>query len=263
MPISLKSFKKAVGYVRISSELQNDSPDPLLGQSDRVRQACARYNWSLSGIYGEQASAVGDHSLSKRPELTDALTTARRENAVLVVTDATRLFRDTDAGLKAIKAFKVPIYSVRDDKLLTQKELARCFREGRVIADKSRAGTSKAMRAKAGPAPRPHLKDAAAKSRRIRSMRSGEVVERIAKLLEEEPFFGKLTNADFADLLNARGIKTGWERLWTAEAVRRQRKEAQLLVDEQLALEAELDAEEAATTISQKSPSDIPGFGRF
>lgn len=263
MPISLKSFKKAVGYVRISSQLQNDATDPLLNQTDRVREACAQHSWDLLGVYSEQASAVGMHSLSKRPELKDALATAQRENAVLVVSDATRLFRNGDAGLNAFKAYKVPVYSVRDQKLLTQKELSHRFREGRAVAEKSRAGTSAAMNTKVKRVPRPHLKDAAAKSRHHRSIRSGEVVERIAGLLEEEPFFGKLSNADFADLLNARGIKTGWGRLWTAEAVRRQRKDAELLVAENAALEAALDAEDAEKAAEQKALSQLPGFGRF
>jgi hypothetical protein len=263
MPISLKSFKKAVGYVRISSRLQNDTADPLLNQTDRVREACAQHGWDLLGVYSEQASAVGMHSLTKRPELTDALATAQRENAVLVVSDATRLFRNGDAGLNAFKAYKVPVYSVRDQKLLTQKELSHRFREGRAVADKSRAGTAAAMNAKVKRLPRPHLKSAADKSQRIRSIRSGEVVETIAGLLEAEPFFGKLSNADFADLLNARGIKSGWDRLWTAEAVRRQRKKAEALVAEKIALENALDAEDAEKAADQKALSDIPGFGRF
>ncbi|WP_134682025.1 hypothetical protein [Paracoccus ravus] len=46
----------------------------------------------------------------------------------------------------------------------------------------------------------------------------------------EDPAYRDLSHRSFADLLNRRGLLTGWERPWTEVGVRRHRYEAEKLI---------------------------------
>jgi len=85
---------KAIGYTRLSTNLQLERDDSLNRQAARIREACASQGWELLRTFEDVASAVGKGTVSQRPGLRDALSLAKSEGAILVVTEPTRLFRN-------------------------------------------------------------------------------------------------------------------------------------------------------------------------
>ena len=258
----LISFDKAVGYIRLSTELQNDTPMPMERQASRVREASSTHGWNLLEIYDDVQSARGPHSLVRRPGLQDALKRAAEERAILVVSDASRLFRNVGEGMKTFRKFRVPVFSIADDKILTLKELGEAFRKGAEVADKSREGTSAAGK-KTINRKLDHLPAATKASALSRKKRSIQIDQQISDILEENELHGKLKNRDFADLLNRRGILSGWTQPWTEAGIRRARKRAEYLLAEKRDLEAILDAEEELNEPVEQPYRGDPNYGMF
>ncbi|MBC2834072.1 recombinase family protein [Paragemmobacter straminiformis] len=225
--------EKAVGYTRVSTNLQVERDDSLERQTARIRQAARDNGWELLGIYDDVASAVGKDSLVHRPGLGDALALAAREDAFIIVTEPTRLFRNRHFGLKTLRASGAKIYSLKDQCFLSRKKLGEAFRAGEDQAEVTRDATSKAM-AKSARLSRPSKK-AGEHSRVSRKIRSEEIAEQIADILELDPHFEMLKHREFAEILNARGLRSGWGRMWNAASVRDRRARAMEILHERRA----------------------------
>lgn len=271
MPKPLYSLQKAIGYTRLSTNLQLERDDSLNRQAAHIREACASQGWELLRTFEDVASAVGKGTVSQRPGLRDALTLAKSEGAILVVTEPTRLFRNSYEGLKVLREHGVKVFSVNDDRLLSRKKLGAAFKAGEEFAESVRQGSSDAALRRNMPSA--HLPKAAAASRRARALRSEEIAEAIADALEKDPSLIALTHKALAEALNRLGILSGWDRSWTADSVRdRQRRACEILQIRKL-LEAEIDEfspkavppvlfsrpemNNAAKTLSSNAPSAV------
>lgn len=230
---------KAVAYTRLSTNLQDERDDSMKRQEARIRDACADQGWELLGIYGDVASAVGKCTLSHRPELRDALSRAKSEGAILVVTEPTRLFRNRSEGLKVLREHGVKIFSVNDDRLLSRKGLGAAFKAGEEFAASVRQGSSDAALRRN--LPTAHLPKASAASRHARALKSEEVAEAIADAFERDPLLSALTHKALAEALNRLGIRSGWGLPWNAASLRNRRKRAAEILKIRKALEAEND----------------------
>lgn len=230
---------KAIGYTRLSTNLQLERDDSLNRQAARIREACASQGWDLLRTFEDVASAVGKGTASQRPGLRDALSLAKSEGAILVVTEPTRLFRNRSEGLKAIRAHGVKVFSVDDNRLLSREELGAAFKAGEEFAETVRLGSSDAALRRNMPTA--HLPKAAAASRRARALKSAEIADAIADAFERDPLLHALTHKALAEELNRLGILSGWKRPWNAASVRNQRKRACETLKNKKALEAEND----------------------
>lgn len=233
------SIEKAVGYVRVSTNLQANRDDSLERQAAHIRQAASEHAWDLLGIYEEVGSAVGRDSLHARPNLQEALKLAASDGAFIVITEPTRLFRNRQFGLKTLRNTGARIYSLKDRCFLSRKKLGEAFYEGQEKAEITRDATSKAL-ARSVCNLRPN-KSAIVNSRNSRRKTSEGVAERIADILEEDPSIEKLNHRDFAETLNSRGVRSGWGRTWSAQSIRDRRKRAMEIVRERRALANEDD----------------------
>lgn len=271
----------AIGYIRVSTEMQNEGDHALERQAEKIRRWCAERGMKLGPIYDDISSATDAYSVERRAPLREAIRWAIREDACLVVTEPTRLFRNVEVAEKWLQTVPVPIFSVRDDRVLSRSELLDAIQVGEDVAKSSSVGTKTALEKKrAAGAQLGSKADRTAANRAsklARAQRSESTVNTIARILVEDHAYRDLSHQAFADLLNRRNIFTGWGRRWTEAGVKRQRKLAEKRVEEW----AELDADDAPGEIIQppspqetaspvSDPTDhdrqmesLPTFGMF
>ena len=88
----------AVGYVRVSTELQAQEGISLEAQQARIRAWCEGNGYTLAGIHID-AGLSGSRS-DNRPGLQAALSEACRTKAALVVYSLSRLARSTNTCIR-------------------------------------------------------------------------------------------------------------------------------------------------------------------
>ncbi|MBL4930054.1 recombinase family protein [Fuscibacter oryzae] len=233
----------AIGYIRLSTEMQADEDHALERQAEKLRQCCQKRGLALTSIYEDVGSAAKSDSLSRREGLRDATRHVQQEGAVLVVSDPTRLFRHVKDAETWLQNFDICILSAEDDEMLSKERFLDAVRKGETSAHNIRRGTSTALarrQAEEKPGSPVDLSAAREASRRARSGRSDNIVDRIAHVLLEDEAYRDLSHRALADLLNRRGILTGWKRPWTGDGLKRQRREAEARIREW----AEIDAED-------------------
>lgn len=253
---------KAVGYIRVSTQSQRATGEGLEKQAKKIREWCKKKGIELLGIHEDIASATGDHSYKTRTGLQDAHKLALREQAILVVSDPTRLFRNLTAAGDFLNNLPKKVFSIQQSRYLSQEGLRKYITKGAENAENAEniaEGTRKALKkvkASNQKLGSPSGLDTSRKaSINVRKRRAQKIVEKIAAILEENEAYSDLPNRAFADLLNKRGILTGSGRHWTRDTVLRKRKAAKVFLQERDQLEAELDAEEAAATTSPNPKS--------
>lgn len=277
MPIPLR----AVGYIRVSTHMQNEGDHALERQADKIRRCCAKNGIRLLCIYDDTCSAVDDFSMERRPSLKEAMAWAERESACLIVPEPTRLFRNVQVAEHWLRTLSVPVFSVRDDRVLSRSEILEAIAVGAQVARMSSEGTVTALQQKRAVGVKLGSKAdrtaANAASRQARAQRSDSIIDAIARVMLEDPAYRDLSHRAFADLLNRRGILTGWSRAWTAVGVKRQRKEAEERIREWEELERDdVPGEPLADVLLRAAPSPavapedeeqrmkaLPTFGMF
>lgn len=239
-----KGSIKAVGYIRVSTDLQAGDPQQLEAQAQKIRDACLERGFDLLQVYEDVCSAASAGNVSQRRGLSDACLAARDADAILVVTEPTRLFRNVSVAREFFKNSDVKVFSVRDSRVLGFKALISAVRRGEESALAIREGTKDALLKGV----RRYDTDltkvrtrAAQASVRARKLKAYDVVERIAAVIAEDPVFETLTHEAMADLLNRRGILSGAGKAWTRHGVRRHHISAKEAVALQRAFDAEVD----------------------
>lgn len=236
----------SVGYIRVSTEKQNDGDHALEKQAEKIRRFCAERGMKLVGIYEDIGSAADAHSLSRRSGLQNALALARDEGACLLVPEPTRLSRNVEAATQWVKSVDVPVVSVREGSVLSQTALLDAVRAGESAVRKVRIATSKALgriRSAGQPLGSPADKSLANKASALaRAQRSDAIVDVIALILLEDLAYRDLTHRALADLLNRRKVLTGWLRPWTPAGVKRSRGLAERRIAEWQELEDDVDS---------------------
>jgi len=268
---------KAVGYIRVSTEKQGEEGEGLERQAEAIRNWCKRRGIVLLGIHQDIASAVDEHSYRKRSGLLAAHRQVRNENAIFVVYEPTRLFRNIDAAQEFLEHLPDRVFSVKNRRYLGKPALSAAIMKGAATAQNIATGTKNALQGlkdnqnkKLGsPKGLERSRMAALKSRKLRAQ---EVVESVAEVLERDEAYKDLSNRALADLLNREGILTGWSRPWTRDSVKKTKRKAEEFIRERDALEAELDAEDAiqqTPSVHHASQADdteleqLPNFGIF
>lgn len=253
---------RAVGYIRVSTQSQGATGEGLEMQAKKIREWCKKKEIQLLVIHEDIASAVGNHSYKRRTGLQDAHKQAMREQAILVVSDPTRLFRNVAAADDFLNNLPRQVFSIQQSRYLGRTGLRRLFAKGAENAENIAEGTRNALKnvkaSNQNPSSSTGLDISRAASLISRRLRAQHIIEEIAAILEEDEAYNDLPNRAFADLLNRRNILTGAGRHWTRDTVLRKRKAAKMFLQERDQLEAELDAEEAALSIppSQEDLND-------
>lgn len=85
-------MKKAIGYIRVSTEKQADEGVSLDAQRGKIEAWCKANDYELAGVYVD--AGISGKSIDKRPDLQKALASMKRGMA-LVVYSLSRLARST------------------------------------------------------------------------------------------------------------------------------------------------------------------------
>lgn len=224
---AIERYRNAVGYIRVSSELQVQNCEELEYQAAKIRNFVRQNNLNLKGIYEDICSAVRRYSLLERHDLQAAARIAQREHAVLVVTEPTRLFRNRQAAEEFLGENELEVASVKHGGILPSDELLAEIERGELAAERIRQGTKAAV-----PAYQanwhfldPEIREKATwASLRSRKFKADEKVDTLADLLLREPRLQDLTYRELADHLNARRIPTTRGNPWKKASMRRMRK---------------------------------------
>jgi DNA invertase Pin-like site-specific DNA recombinase len=98
------TMKKAIGYIRVSSEEQADSGLGLEAQRQRITTFCAMKGLDLVEVF-EDAAVSGGKPLASRPAGSRMLADARKSKAVVIVAKFDRLFRSVADAAVTIADF--------------------------------------------------------------------------------------------------------------------------------------------------------------
>lgn len=231
----------AIGYIRVSTEMQNQEDQALKRQAEKIRQHCADRGIKLLSLHDDTCSAVDAYSVERRPALADAIRWAAEVDACLMVPEPTRLFRNVAVASRWLKSINVPVYSVQDARILSHQELLEAVRAGQQVAKATSDGTVKGLQMKRASGAKLGSKAdhtvANKASAKARKQRSDGIVDAIARVLLEDAAYRDLSNRALADLLNRRKILTGWQRPWTGDSLKRHRRMADERIEEWSELE--------------------------
>lgn len=235
MTNSKNNRTRAVGYIRLSTEKQAADDQNFEKQAQRIRKACERRGLTLITICEDTASGADPLGAVRREGLIDAVSRARAEQAVLVIPEPTRLFRNVEAARDFLAQLDVPVFSVREGRFLKAPALLRAIARGEAAVHAIRQGTVEALaRRKADGVEFLNAevrKKAAKKSAEVRTRNSESIAMRVASILQSDPAYRDLSNRALADLLNRQRLLTGWRRPWTQNSVRDMRKKAMELIE--------------------------------
>ena len=114
---------KAIGYIRVSTEMQAVEDVSLGQQVDRIRECCQRRGVALLEVYEDVASAASVDGFARRDGLCSAVRRAHEEEAMLIVAEPTRLFRNVADVGNWLATVNVPVFSVAHGRILGRRAL--------------------------------------------------------------------------------------------------------------------------------------------
>lgn len=240
MPTHVKTIEKAIGYIRISTDMQNVEDSSFGCQESLIREACARRGVSLLEIYEEVGSAAAQDSVQRRKGLQAAIRRAKEEGAMLVVAEPTRLFRNVESVRHWFANVDVKIFSVRHGGILGRTALKKIAQDGANFAAKTRAGTSAAKSSEAisPSSPGGYARQLGQRNSEInRKLAAQERAKQVSVIIEEHSSV-RLSHQELADVLNERSIQTEQKTHRTSTNVRRTREAAEQVLAEQRDLES-------------------------
>ncbi len=236
MKITRDNPISAIGYIRVSTEKQAVDDKNLERQAESIRKACAQRGMTLLGIYRDVASGADPQGLVRREELKVAADEAQSKNAVLVIPEPTRLFRNVEAAREFLKIYDIPIFSAHKGSVLSKRAILKAVAKGAETVQNIRQGTSDALAQKQAEgivfSDHSGRVKAAAASVKARKEEADRRVLDIVRIMETVPFRHSLSHQKLADLLNLHGILTGQRRRWTRDGVRRPRAAAEAILRE-------------------------------
>lgn len=243
--------KDIIGYIRVSTHLQAQDPQALQIQAGKLREACASNRFNLIAVYDDVASAADPGSAVKRPGLTDALTAALQRKLPVIVTDAMRLFRNSQDARDLLSGSGIRIFTVKENRFLKAREIYDRATHGANQVVAIRAGTSKAKIEQGASGPTIEQK-ALGRQRSLinRKSKADDRIRSIVRVLRRDRTNEKLTHRALADLLNRNGITTARGKEWTRDNVRDDARRAK----EELARERDLGASVPFSNLNMEDP---------
>lgn len=270
---TLTKLQPAILYVRVSTEAQATEDNALDRQLEKLTSTCTKHKFKPVAVYREIASVGDPGSLSRRPELQEALARAQSEGAILMINEPTRLFRVVSDARRFHKDFpQIRVFSVRHDRIIGRKTLLDEVGRGEKMIENTRSGTKSNLvgvdRTRKAPEVALGRKKGTEQSAKVRSETSEEITDCFVAVLKELPPGSKPTAAEVAELLNQRGITTSRGNKWHKDNVRHHlRKAKEKLRQIREAPEAETPrAEFDAPRMSSEEWDEMssnPEFGMF
>ena len=141
--------KSAIAYVRVSTAGQERSGLGLEAQRAAIKAFATAEGFTIRRWFQEAESAAGSDALEKRPQLAEAIETARRLHAPVLVAKLDRLSRDVHfiSGLMAHRVeFIVVDLGRQSDPFILHLYAALAEKERFMISERTKAGLAAARR---------------------------------------------------------------------------------------------------------------------
>lgn len=217
--------KVIVGYARVSTEDQGKNGISLDTQAIAIRKFAEALQLPATHVYRDVATGAGASSVTDREGLQLALRKCREQDGLLVVWDWSRLSRDEGAvdRIRDLLPDRDRIFSIKEGEgFEVAAERAR-FTKAQQERDLTSTRTKEGMAQKkldGAVFGSPNIKKVQASGAQGMSRKAEALVLEIARILRSTPGHSDLTQQEVADLLNARGLRTGHGELWTRTRVR-------------------------------------------
>jgi DNA invertase Pin-like site-specific DNA recombinase len=214
--------KPLIGYVRVSTAQQGRSGLGLEAQKEALERFAASEGFSLGRVFVEVETGKGADALERRPQLTAALSEARRQRCSVAVAKLDRLSRDVHfiSGLMVHRVpFVVAELGADVDPFILHLFAALAQKERTMISARTTAALEAA---KARGVVLGNPKIAKARKEAIASIKAlaDQHAANVLPVIREIRRAGATSLHQIADALNARGIATPRGGQWHASSVR-------------------------------------------
>jgi DNA invertase Pin-like site-specific DNA recombinase len=228
--IWLMAEERFVAYYRVSTEKQGRSGLGLEAQQKAVEAHLNGGSWKLVAEFTEIESG----KRSERPKLVDAIKTAKKHKATLVIAKLDRLSRNVAfiANLMEVGADFVAVDMPHANKLTIHILSAVAEHEREMISQRTQAALAAAKRRGVKLGNRSNIQVAQARSRAARMAQADQFASNIQPLVLQIKAAGIRTLNGIAEALNARGLRTprggDWQAVQVKRVLERHRETARL-----------------------------------
>ena len=215
-------MRQIISYIRVSTGQQGKSGLGIEAQREAIARFAESEGCELLAEVLEVETGKGADALDRRPKLAEALATARKSKAAVVVAKLCRLSRDV-AFISGLMAQRVPFIvaelGVNADPFLLHLYAALAEKERNLIASRTRAALAakKAQGAKLGN-PR-NLGEASIKGAAANRAGADAFAAKALPVVRQIQSSGATTLQAIARALNAQGFHTARGGAWHARTV--------------------------------------------
>jgi DNA invertase Pin-like site-specific DNA recombinase len=213
--------KAVVGYIRVSTARQGKSGLGLEAQKAALSRFAEVERLEIIAQYVEVESGKGSDALDRRPQLSAALTDARKRRCPVLVAKLDRLSRDVHfiSGLMAHRVpFIVAELGADADPFMLHLYAALAEKERSLISQRTRDAL-KAAKARGVVLGYPKLESVRERAVATVKADADRFARNIAPVIREIQSNGVSTRRGIARALNARGVATARGGEWTAVQV--------------------------------------------
>ena len=214
---------KIIGYLRVSTIGQGKSGLGIEAQRDAIARFASAEALDLVTEFIEVETGKGADALDRRPQLAAALAQARKTKASIVVAKLDRLSRDVHfiSGLMAHKVpFIVAELGIDADPFMLHIYAALAEKERMLISERTRVALAQAKARGVQLGNRTNLPDATRKGAVARRQAADARARNVLPIVRQMQASGLTTLRQFADALNARGIRSARGGIWHTSTVR-------------------------------------------
>jgi DNA invertase Pin-like site-specific DNA recombinase len=212
---------KAIIYTRVSTAEQGKSGLGLQAQLDAITEFCKDENIEIAGIYEEIETGKGSDALDKRPQLSKALSHAKKEGASLVVAKLDRLSRNV-AFISSLMETKIPFIVTslgKDaDSFMLHLYAALSEKERELISTRTKAALAVLKSKGIVLGNKTNLDEARLLSNTTNRLEASKFAENVLDTILQFRNSGD-TLASIASKLNQMGVKTRQGGAWYASTV--------------------------------------------
>jgi DNA invertase Pin-like site-specific DNA recombinase len=215
--------QRAIAYYRVSTQRQGRSGLGLEAQRTAVAKFAAAENLNLIAEFTEVETGKGADALDRRPQLAQALETARRTKSPVIVSKLDRLSRDV-AFISGLMAQRVPFIVAElgadADPFMLHLFAALAEKERRLISERTRAALASRKLSGAKLGNRTNAAQAALTGRNIVVKDADRFAASVLPTIRSIKSSGATSLRAIAQALNNRGVRTARGGLWQVSNVR-------------------------------------------
>lgn len=220
-----KPPKKAIAYLRVSTQKQGDEGHGFELQLTRIREFARLSGYEIVQTFNDAQSGMGEDSVRDRPGVKDAVVLSKREGWPIIVDGLDRFSRNTKVLEEMIAAGKLTVISAKAGKgasrAVIMAEAARGQREGELISQNTRRALQerKAQGMKLGNPT--NLPEAQAKGSQANRDKAEGQARTLLPVIQQLRQAGRTTAQEIAEGLNELGHQTPRGEAWKDTNIRR------------------------------------------